>query len=892
MLKNLKRVLSVVLVFCMIMSMLSMTALADTQDEESVVPAGEEVMDQAEDQDDETDTPEVEFPIDGGNFIVDFDAASGTYVVTFTGTGWLSANAVNTVKAKLEEVGIEQWAAVIGSGVTTIEQSAFNPHGGSYDTTLTSVEIGENVTTIGKWAFWGCEALESVTFASGSKWTGEGGADAQFQFCTSLTSIELPDSLTKIPGYCFSGSGLTGIEIPDSVGTIEENAFKNCTSLTEVTFNDGLETIGLSAFEGCSELAVLNAPGDADFPDSLKTINGYAFKYCTALASIRFPKELERIGVSAFESSGVTQAPVVLPDSLTNMGDYVFSGLNFVQDKDKEIYYEGYTVHGYWSNSRVFCLNGGHYDYDAGSPVENKLYHAFVGWHKVDPMNPDELEKVDELDASTLVLHEDGTKAGIGEVMDTGLFPAGYYYFAEWTCQFETTREEPTCVAPGKVIRECKSPDCDVRVVTEIPATGNHKWSETATETKEYTEIKNDTEYNVVEKNYPCTVCNAPNWDKTSTPVPHDDEYIVTFDGNGREIDIDPVAVKVDTALGGKMPADPVPDSGKFVKWTIDPEGTTEFTASTVVDHNMTVYAQWKYTLTYVSDGVTVKTEELAAGAAIGYYEPDGKNRFVFDKWNPEVPETMPNHDVTVEAVWIEMCMVTFDSNGGSFVGRAVRGVEVVKGSTLKESGMEMPAVVRDGYELTGWQDENGNEFTVDTPVVGDMVVKAQWLFIDQNTPEPSAPIPPVTPVTPITPVTPSQPNVPDEDIPDDNPPLVGEPDDEPPLSGDPDDEDIPDDEPPLSGEPDDEEIPDDEPPLSGEPDVEDIPDDEPPVAGDPSVLVDEGGEEITDGGVPLADVPQTGDGLVMWLSVAALSGAGLVLVTVSERKRKEQSAE
>jgi len=56
-----------------------------------------------------------------------------------------------------------------------------------------------------------------------------------FSGCTSLTSIELPDSLTEIDLEAFEGcTALTSIRIPGTVNSVRENAFGDCSSLTEI----------------------------------------------------------------------------------------------------------------------------------------------------------------------------------------------------------------------------------------------------------------------------------------------------------------------------------------------------------------------------------------------------------------------------------------------------------------------------------------------------------------------------------------------------------------------------------------------------------------------------------------------------------------------------------
>ena len=92
------------------------------------------------------------------------------------------------------------------------------------------------------------------------QWITNIGSNA-FNYCTSLSSITIPNSVTNIGSSAFSScTSLTSVEIPNSVTSIGISAFYYCTSLTSVEIPNSVTSVGDYAFASCSSLANLTLP--------------------------------------------------------------------------------------------------------------------------------------------------------------------------------------------------------------------------------------------------------------------------------------------------------------------------------------------------------------------------------------------------------------------------------------------------------------------------------------------------------------------------------------------------------------------------------------------------------------------------------------------------------
>ena len=154
---------------------------------------------------------------------------------------------------------------------------------------ITSVVIGDSVTSIGKWAFEDCDGLTSIIIPSTVTSIGQ----TVFYGCNSLESIMLPYIPGGYLGYIFGASWYSNNNdyVPTSLkeviitgGTsIGNNAFSGCSSLTSIVIPKTATEIGDFAFLGCSSLIGI------EISDSVTSIGEAALSGCSSLESITLP---------------------------------------------------------------------------------------------------------------------------------------------------------------------------------------------------------------------------------------------------------------------------------------------------------------------------------------------------------------------------------------------------------------------------------------------------------------------------------------------------------------------------------------------------------------------------------------------------------------------------
>ena len=241
-----------------------------------------------------------------------------------------------TLKSNLERIfGSQVKSYTIGNEVTKIGNYAFYGCSG-----LTSIEIQNSVTSIGEYTFYGCSGLTSIEIPNSVTTIG----NYAFNDCSGLTSViinsnaimsktytseysstsnlksifgsqvksyTIGNEVTKIGDYAFYGcSGLTSIEIPNSVTSIGKYTFYGCSGLTSIEIPNSVTSIGEYTFYECSGLTSI------EIPNSVTSIGRGAFRYCSKITSIKIPGNVKTIGFNAFH--GCTSLAKVIIDNLSS----------------------------------------------------------------------------------------------------------------------------------------------------------------------------------------------------------------------------------------------------------------------------------------------------------------------------------------------------------------------------------------------------------------------------------------------------------------------------------------------------------------------------------------------------------------------------------------------
>jgi len=236
-----------------------------------------------------------------------------------------------------------------GAGLTHIPDGMFS------NINLTSMDLPATIESIGAGAFavtthtvgpTAISGIASFTFPplvteiADNLFNKSGAAVAP----SLLTSITIPNTITRIGSSAFASSRLTTVTIPGSVKYIGTGAFNNSVSLTSVTLNEGLDTIQMDAFRNISTLRTVNIPSTVTYlganlfwsslitspiviPEGVTVVRENSFRN-TRIPSVVIGNSVTTIEMNAFSGVGAnhTLTSIEIGTGIETIGLFAFSG--------------------------------------------------------------------------------------------------------------------------------------------------------------------------------------------------------------------------------------------------------------------------------------------------------------------------------------------------------------------------------------------------------------------------------------------------------------------------------------------------------------------------------------------------------------------------------------
>jgi hypothetical protein len=236
--------------------------------------------------------------------------------------------------AKTGTVVVEEGATFVGafSGAYSVEEvvlpaSTTAIADSTFDgcESLRSFVFPAGVTSIGRFAFRFCYSLEEVVIPE----TVQSIGTYAFRSCRSLTRVRLPSHLTVIGDWFGSCESLTDINMPPGLLRIEDDAFSNATSLSNLVLPETVEHIGVRAFF-VTDLRKIRIPA------RVQTIGTIAFSICrnlteiqvdpanpnyTSIDGVLYSKDLRTLIQCPAGKTGI----ITVPESVTAIGQNAFS---------------------------------------------------------------------------------------------------------------------------------------------------------------------------------------------------------------------------------------------------------------------------------------------------------------------------------------------------------------------------------------------------------------------------------------------------------------------------------------------------------------------------------------------------------------------------------------
>ena len=200
------------------------------------------------------------------------------------------------------------------------------------------VVMPDQITEIGNAVFYGSQ-IEEVVWPSGCPVVPEGA----FRYCYNLKKVTLPETVTTLEAgtQFYECVSLTSIHLPDAITRIGYLTFASC-NLTEANIPKACTYIDGWAFAGCSLKHV-------DLPDAITHIGERAFA-SNPLEELVLPAKIRNIGELAFDDGRYKK--VVVPEGCLGLGAGAFHSLTLrcLDLPSTLVYMEGAPVGNLWGD--------------------------------------------------------------------------------------------------------------------------------------------------------------------------------------------------------------------------------------------------------------------------------------------------------------------------------------------------------------------------------------------------------------------------------------------------------------------------------------------------------------------------------------------------------------
>ena len=566
--------------------------------------------------------------------------------------------------------------------------------------TVTYSDVTYSVTTIRKNAFTGC----------------------------SLSSIEIPSSITKICQEAFYNGGASSVKIkdlaawcninfesyfktnplstashlflndeeihdlviPDGVETITGHAFYYFSGLTSVKIPSSVTSIGTECFAYCSGIKTIEI-GDGASQEAATVLGQRAFYMCNNVESVMLGNNIVEIGRDAFDGCKSLHS-IVIPNSVKTMGSHAFVGcesLESVQLSENLKSIEWASFSSCYSLKSIIIPNGVEFLGETAFGYCTNLTEVKL---------PSNLKKID------WCVFQDCTSLTSIEIPDLT--------HTIYICAFDGCSNLKT-VTLGKSVQNIQNgafANCpaleDVYCKAKTPPTCYTAYNNLYAKTMDpfYDSYIEYVTLHVPAKSVEKYKTTEP-WSKFKTFVPITiPEHTLTYMVDGEVYKTD--SIEEDEEI--IVESEPAREGYSFSGWSEIPK--------TMPAYDITVTGTFtinKYKLTYTVDGEEYKSYELGYGASITPEDDPAKEGYSFSGWS-EIPETMPAHDVTVTSTFtINKYKLTYIVDGEEY-----QSYELYYGASIT------PEVepVKEGYTFSGWSEIPETMPACDITVTGTFI--------------------------------------------------------------------------------------------------------------------------------------------------------------------------